>query len=608
LVRRIDGAHGPVAMAAFCGRTMATFWSRRQGKLRRIAVQCLVSVARAVLRDTRLTRSFVSGIILLSLLRINRNLLDINFYRGQYGRSRLVRWIPQLEFAFRGAQQLKNPCAAFSQLDYARQRPFVLGYPPILHFLLYGRYEPEVDRPSVVGGMAEAQSSILGAAAETLPPPADRLEQLWPLLQADLIGLRDVAHQLTPNVHLKHKLSERRITAPVSLASAVTRAVLGRFPSRVDHLIIVPWLGVSGGSEKVSQRLIQLLREHYSEGGLCVFAPDSVFDLSVAQRRSYGVPIVAINDSHPTLDLEARTELVDRALINLRPRTVHTINSDAGWFAFLHHAQHYARDSKLFGNIYSDIRILEDIPVGAFWRFLPETFEHLTGVFADNQAVINRATENFGLLPAQISRHHVVPTPILGLAGHDPMTELRPFHNPGLKHSLWMSRIALEKRMDILQAITVRCPDRSFSVYGAVLPSAKIIDLSWADEMPNVHLCGHFRHLSDLPVENFDSYIFTTSAEGMPIALLEAAMMGLPIVAPAVGGIGEFIDCTTGWLVSGPDAVDEYVAALEHIHRHPEEAARRVRAAQARLLERHSWSNFRRIVRAIPGYLNRVGD
>jgi glycosyltransferase involved in cell wall biosynthesis len=351
-----------------------------------------------------------------------------------------------------------------------------------------------------------------------------------------------------------------------------------------------------------------LLREHYSEGGLCILAPDSVFDLSEAQRRAYGVPIVAINDSHPTLDLEARTELVDRALINLRPRTVHTINSDAGWFAFLHHARHYARDSKLFGNIYSDIRILEDIPVGAFWRFLPETIEHLTGVFADNQAVINRATENFGLLPAQISRHHVVPTPILGLAGRDPMTELRPFHNPGLKHSLWMSRIAIEKRMDILQAIIMRCPDRSFSVYGAVLPSAKVIDLSWANEMPNVNLCGHFRHLTDLPVENFDSYVFTTSAEGMPIALLEAAMMGLPIVAPAVGGIGEFIDCTTGWLVSGPDAVDEYVAALEHIHRHPEEAARRVRAAQARLLERHSWANFKRVVRAIPGYLNRDGD
>jgi hypothetical protein len=82
------------------------------------------------------------------------------------------------------------------------------------------------------------------------------------------------------------------------------------------------------------------------------------------------------------------------------------------------------------------------------------------GVFAVNQAVINRATENFGLLPAQISQHHVVPTPILGLAGRDPMTALRAFHNPGLKHSLWMSRIAIEKRMDIRKACQSLCSKR----------------------------------------------------------------------------------------------------------------------------------------------------
>jgi glycosyltransferase involved in cell wall biosynthesis len=78
----------------------------------------------------------------------------------------------------------------------------------------------------------------------------------------------------------------------------------------------------------------------------------------------------------------------------------------------------------------------------------------------------------------------------------------------------------------------------------------------------------------------------------------------LPIVAPNVGGIGEFIDESTGWLVGGPDAVDEYLEALEEIHRNPAEAARRVGAAQARLLERHSWDNFRRTIAAIPGYLH----
>src|SRR5262249_24035466 len=107
----------------------------------------------------------------------------------------------------------------------------------------------------------------------------------------------------------------------------------------------------------------------------------------------------------------------------------------------------------------------------------------------------------------------------------------------------------------------------------------------------------------DLPHDTYDSYIFTTSAEGMPVALLEATMLGLPTVAPDVGGIGEFIDNETGWLVSGPDDIDGYIAALAEIEADPTEAERRVSAAQARLQERHSWTSFSRSVAAIPGYL-----
>ena len=382
------------------------------------------------------------------------------------------------------------------------------------------------------------------------------------------------------------------------------RAIMDALPSRIDHLVVVPWLGISGGSEKVSERLLRLLRDHYHGGGLCVFAPDGIFNLAPDRRSPYGVPIVAVNDIDSTLDQAARTEIVDRVLIEHRPRTVHSINSTSAWLAFRHRAAWYARDSQLFGNVYSDIRIMEGIPVGAFWQFLPDTMDHLTGVIADNRTVVRRAEQHFALLPEQVARHYVVPTPIVGLEGQDPASDLRPFHDSGMKRSLWMSRIAYEKRLDVLQAVAKRCPDRSFSIYGATLAGALPIDLSWIDQAPNVHLRGNFGQLTDLPIENFDSYIFTTSAEGMPIAVLEAAMLGLPIIAPDVGGIGEFVDRSTGWLVSSADAVDEYVAALDEIRRYPDKAARRVAAAQCRLLQRHSWRNFRRTVAAIPGYLD----
>ena len=130
------------------------------------------------------------------------------------------------------------------------------------------------------------------------------------------------------------------------------------------------------------------------------------------------------------------------------------------------------------------------------------------------------------------------------------------------------------------------------------------VDLSWIETTPNVTLHGRFGQLADLPIDQFDSYVFTTSAEGMPISLLEVTMLGLPVVAPAVGGIGEFIDHETGWLVSADAEAPEYAAALDEIHRNPEQARRRVARAQQRLVERHSWEAYRNSVRAIPGYLN----
>jgi glycosyltransferase involved in cell wall biosynthesis len=81
----------------------------------------------------------------------------------------------------------------------------------------------------------------------------------------------------------------------------------------------------------------------------------------------------------------------------------------------------------------------------------------------------------------------------------------------------------------------------------------------------------------------------------------------LPTVAPDIGGIGEFIDARTGWLVPADSPVEAYVAALEEIRRDPAEAARRVAAAQQRLVERHSWDAFRAGIHAIPGYLNGRG-
>jgi glycosyltransferase involved in cell wall biosynthesis len=75
--------------------------------------------------------------------------------------------------------------------------------------------------------------------------------------------------------------------------------------------------------------------------------------------------------------------------------------------------------------------------------------------------------------------------------------------------------------------------------------------------------------------------------ENCPMAVLEAAARGVPVVASAVGGIPELVeDGRTGLLVP-PGDPGALAGAVNRLVDRPEEAARMGTAAWARVRERH---------------------
>jgi len=54
-------------------------------------------------------------------------------------------------------------------------------------------------------------------------------------------------------------------------------------------------------------------------------------------------------------------------------------------------------------------------------------------------------------------------------------------------------------------------------------------------------------------LNSLDAFVFPSLWEGLGIVLLEAGLVGLPIIASAVDGITEIIDENTGWLVPAGD-------------------------------------------------------
>lgn len=448
---------------------------------------------------------------------------------------------------------------------------------------------------------------LLPKAPDVVPQPEApdpvraRITELMPQIRADLAAFRDTVGVLSPAPAVLDLLAQRATAPAAPYLMQVMARVFDAFPDRMEHTLVLPWVSIIGGSETVTARLIEALCRLRGAEGLCVIAPDSSYTPSGA-RSYHGLPFLGLSDLDPSLDAAARADILDCILVQRRPKVMHSVNSLAAWQVIRERGRYHAADIALFGNIYSDIRLADGVPAAPFYYdFLPHCIEHLAGVMADNHAVLDRAAANFGFGPGLRAKMHVVRTPVVGLNGSDTARDMRTFRPMPERRSLWLSRLAPEKRLDVLAQIAARCPSRRFDVRGA--DNGLTPDLSVLRSKTNLAVLGPFGGLDEIRWDDYDSYVFTTSGEGMPISLLEIAVRGLPMVAPAVGGIGEFLTAETGWLVSGQDKVDEYVDALAQIEDDPEEAARRVAAAQALLLREYSRDAFDATLRAIPRYL-----
>lgn len=86
----------------------------------------------------------------------------------------------------------------------------------------------------------------------------------------------------------------------------------------------------------------------------------------------------------------------------------------------------------------------------------------------------------------------------------------------------------------------------------------------------------------------FDAFALTSDSEGLPLGLLEAMAVGLPVVATAVGGVPDVVEPgVTGALIARGDR-EALTAELLRLSSHPNAALEAARTARRRVLERHS--------------------
>lgn len=363
------------------------------------------------------------------------------------------------------------------------------------------------------------------------------------------------------------------------------RQIIEPITKMPDYILIVPWL-VAGGADKVVLNYIKALSTKHPDWTIAVITtlPSRNEWKNKLPANAYILDFGNITEKLNEHDKEA---VFDRLIAELRCKRVHLINSQYGYRYIANHRDLFKNHFDLFVSIFN-FDYVPNTNMQAIFDYadpyLVEIFPVVKKVFTDNQAIIDRDVAKNGFDADKFTVHY---QPFSG--------EVVPFaRRPDDKvvHILWASRVCNQKLP--LQAVKIaqQLDPRKYQIdmYGSLENDFKKSDFA---KIKNLSYKGTFNGLSSIDVSKYDMYLYTSNSDGMPNCILEAVSLGLPVIAPKIGGIGEFIqNKQTGILIDDYMDVDAYCEAIKYLSSLPDRGESLVQNAQQLLQKRHSWDSF----------------
>lgn len=161
---------------------------------------------------------------------------------------------------------------------------------------------------------------------------------------------------------------------------------------------------------------------------------------------------------------------------------------------------------------------------------------------------------------------------------------------------LWASRLDNDKNLQLLLDFSVSYPEIYIDIYGESLFNNAELLIIQLFELPNICYCGRFNNIQQILSSEFKyfAFMFTSYWEGLPNILLEVGLLGLPIIAPDVGGVNELINDDTGYLVE--NNINGYHCGLESLINNIQITRSRVLTLRNLILYRHSTELYQKNV------------
>lgn len=382
---------------------------------------------------------------------------------------------------------------------------------------------------------------------------------------------------LVQNIPLYHsEMYELGVTF-VNLAKHLTK--------KPDYIIFIPHL-TKAGAELVALHYIRAIKKAHPTWNLAIVATE-LGDNSWREQLPNDVDFVPYGEMTHHLPEQLRLQLLARFIVQSQATHLHISQSPLMFrFAELYktllvpyivYAFAFCEDTDNQGRI-----------AGHVHSGLPYAYDTIDTIFTDCAAIAQSLQTEYGYDDSKFITHYQPVTTKIQPA------RIRPEGSRTLR-VLWASRIAKQKRPDILVEIAKRLDGSAISidVYGSFQDG---FSQDLFKGLNAIAYKGTFNGIDSIPTHQYDAFVYTSENDGIPNIILETSAKGLPVIAPDVGGISEFITDKTGILIDTPDDVDAYIQALQLLSLDERLRKSLVSAAQKKLATQHALKRFEELV------------
>lgn len=456
--------------------------------------------------------------------------------------------------------------------------------------------------------IAVFRRQLVSAFAQLLEPPHNLVGLAAPIQFPDwLVAAWRAAHEYEPALFpaAARMASMFRWEPRTGTFSRIYWELVDQFTRLgrpVDYVFLAPWR-VTGGADTVLRNYLRAIQQLDPEAAVLV-----LLTVPKGDRRPFDdgrVSFRTLPDEFFLMSEFHQARLLGTAFVQLAPRVVHLINSPIGFRVFERYSRLVRQRSRLFLSLFT----LDHSPEGQKLHYALDAIrdyaDDLDALITDNRPLAELLIGTYALDASRVVVQHQPPAPAVwdtaDRASAVPAAS-------GRLRVLWAGRFDRQKRPDLLIRVAERCHEQGlpidFSASGAaVLDAAGGIAHRMA--RAGIRVLGEYRETVASIPGSFDVLLLTSEWEGLPLTLLDGALHGMTLVAPSVGGITDFVDDSTGFLVDPFDDIEGYVRRLADLAADRALLESTRANAKKRVIDEHGWDSFTRAMAQLPGYLER---